>query len=120
MRGSRWLAFPIVPVVVVVLAFTASGCQTGPSKQTLASAEPVMSPPAEGGTTVVEGTPTPAPRTMTFVDRHPLLYKPRDYYESSGKNKIVKSAAAVVVGVPVGIFTELRQIVVGAPPEERY
>jgi hypothetical protein len=116
------LAFPIVPVVVVVLAFTAAGCQTGPSKRTLASAEPALSPPVDGGTTVVEGTPapTPAPRTMTFVDRHPLLYKPRDYYESSGDNKLVKSTAAVVVGIPVGIFTELRQIVVGAPPEERY
>jgi hypothetical protein len=83
----------------------------------MAAAEPVLSPPAEGETPVVTA---PAPRTMTFVDRHPLLYKPRDYYESSGDNKIVKTAAAVVVGVPVGIVTELKQIVVGTPPNSTY
>jgi hypothetical protein len=57
---------------------------------------------------------------LTFVERHPLLYKPRDYYENSGENKVVKTAAAVVVGVPVGIVTELKQIVVGSPPTPTY
>jgi hypothetical protein len=57
---------------------------------------------------------------LTFVERHPLLYKPRDYYESAGSNTAVKTAAAVVVGVPVGIVTEIKQIVVGAPPEPTY
>ena len=98
-------------------AFAVAGCQTGPSKRSLASAEPALSPSVEGGTTVVEG---PAPRTLTFVDRHPLFSKPREYYEGSGNNKVVKSAAAVVVGVPAGIFGELKQIVVGAPSDTRY
>jgi len=52
---------------------------------------------------------------VTFVDRHPLLSKPRDYYESSGNNKVVKTLAAGVVGVPAGLFGELKQIVVGRP-----
>ena len=56
---------------------------------------------------------------MTFVDRHPLLSKPRDYYESSGDNKFVKSMAAGVIGVPAGIVGELKQIVVGKPAELR-
>jgi hypothetical protein len=111
MSGSRWLALLIVAVVA------APGCQSGPSKQTLASAEPALSPPIEGGTTVVAA---PAPKSVTFVERHPLFYKPRDYYESSGTNPVVKSAAAVVVGVPVGIYGELKQIVVGTPPQPAF
>jgi hypothetical protein len=110
MRGSYWLVFPL-------LAALATGCQTGPSRRTLASAEPALSPPAGGGTAIVA---TPVPRTLTFVDRHPLLYKPRDYYESSGDNKLVKSTAAVVVGVPAGVIGEIRQIVVGTTPNPSY
>jgi hypothetical protein len=116
MRGSQWPVFLFLAAVVAI----ASGCQSGPSKQTLASAEPALSPPVEGGTTVVQAPPPAPPKTLTFLERHPLLYKPRDYYESSGSNTVVKTAAAVVVGVPVGIVTELKQIVVGAPPEPTY
>jgi hypothetical protein len=111
MRGSHWRA------CWVLAAMAATGCQSGPSKKSLASAEPALSPPVEGGTAVVQ---TPPAQGLTFVERHPLLYKPRDYYESSGNNAIVKSAAAVVVGVPAGIVGELRQIVIGTPPEPRY
>jgi hypothetical protein len=59
--------------------------------------------------------PTPS-KSVTFVDRHPLFYKPRDYYESTNSNKAAKTAAAAVIGVPAGIYGELKQIVVGAPP----
>src|ERR1700674_3370805 len=111
MRGSRW------PQFLLLAALAATGCQSGPTKQTLASAEPALSPPVEGGTTVVQA---PVEKSVTFVERHPLLSKPRDYYESSGSNTVVKTAAAVVVGVPVGIVGELRQIVVGAPPAPAY
>jgi hypothetical protein len=104
---------------LILAAAAASGCQSGPSKQTLASAEPALSPPVEGGTAVASAPP-PAPKTLTFVERHPLLYKPRDYYESAGSNTVVKTAAAVVVGVPAGIVYELKQIVVGAPPSPTY
>jgi hypothetical protein len=104
--------------VTFLVAIAVTGCQTGPSKHSLASAEPALSPPVEGGTPmVVEG---PTPRSVTFVDRHPLLYTPRDYYDSTSSNKFVKSAKAVVIGVPVGIFGELKQIVVGTPPDPRY
>jgi hypothetical protein len=108
-----------VLVIAAAAAVMASGCQSGPSKQTLASAEPVLSPPAEGGT-VVATPPPPILKKMTFVERHPLLYKPRDYYENAGTNTVVKTGAAVLVGVPVGIVTELKQIVVGAPPDPTY
>jgi hypothetical protein len=49
----------------------------------------------------------------TWVDRHPLFSKPRQYYESTGNNKVAKTAAAAVLGVPAGIYGELKQIVVG-------
>ena len=111
MRGSRSLTLALFAAVA------AAGCQTGPSKSTLASAEPALSTPVEGGTSVVQA---PAPRSVTFIERHPLFYKPRDYYESSGTNGVVKTAAAVVVGVPAGIVGEIKQIVVGTPPVPAY
>ena len=73
-----------------------------------------MTTSPDGGAAVAV---TPS-NTVTWVDRHPLFSKPRDYYETSGDNKVVKAAAATVIGIPAGIFGELRQIVVGAstPP----
>lgn len=113
MHRSRWLAIPFF-----LAAIALAGCKGGPSRRTLASAEPALSPPIdEGSTTVVSASPS---QGTTFVDRHPLLFKPREYYTQSGNNPLVKSAAAVVVGVPAGILGELKQIVVGAPTEPRY
>ena len=56
-----------------------------------------------------------APAGVTVVDRHPLLYKPREYWENSGDNRFVKAAAATFVGVPAGVVGEVRQIFVGRP-----
>src|SRR4051794_16874578 len=106
MTGTRW------KMLLILAAVGLTGGQGGPSKKILASAEPALSPPVEGGTTVVQA---PAPKTLTFVERHPLFSKPRDYYESSGTNTVVKTAAAVVVGAPAGVVGEIRQIVVGTP-----
>ena len=120
MREPHWL--PVVYWVamgaIVVIMFT--GCQGGPSRRTLASAEPTLSPASPSGTAIAEGVGPSTPRAVTFVDRHPLFSRPREYYDNSGSNKVVKTAAAVVVGVPAGIFGELKQIVVGAPPESHF
>jgi hypothetical protein len=95
-----------------------SGCHSSPTRGSIASAEPGLVSPAAPGSTVVEATPA---RAVTFVDRHPLFYKPREYYDTTtGSNKVVKAAAATVIGVPAGIFGELKQIVVGAPAEVHY
>jgi hypothetical protein len=70
---------------------------------------------------VAEGTrDIPPPKTVTWVDRHPLFYKPRDYYDTSGSNTLVKVGAATFVGVPVGMFYEVKQMIVGVPPEPRF
>jgi hypothetical protein len=109
MRGLQWT------VVALVATLAASGC-SAPSKRTLASTEPGLSTvPGDSGVVVADrGKPVPA--GDTFVDRHPLFYKPRQYYESTGNNKVTKTAAAAVLGVPAGIYGELKQIVVGTPP----
>src|SRR5262245_30399830 len=100
--------------LLAVLMASCAGCQgTGPRRS---APEPGLSAAIEPGESVVEA---PRPRTISYVDRHPVLSKPREYWESSGNNTIVKAAAATFVGVPVGLFGEVRQIVVGSPPDTR-
>ena len=50
------------------------------------------------------------PEEKSFVDRHPLLSAPRNYYRDSGDNVIVKVIAGKFVGVPVGVAQEAWQI----------
>src|SRR4051794_27846304 len=108
MRGLQWM------IVALAATLAAPGCST-PSKRTLASTEPGLSTsPGDSGVVVADrGKPVAG---ETFVDRHPLLSKPREYYESSGNNKVTKTAAAAVLGVPAGIYGEIKQIVVGTTP----
>jgi len=109
MRGLHWT------VIALLAALVASGCSGGPSKRTLASTEPGLSTvPGDSGVAIVDRA-KPVPSSVTFVDRHPLFSKPRDYYESTNSNKAAKTAAAAVIGVPAGIYGELKQIVVGTP-----
>lgn len=77
-------------------------------------------PPLEGPGVVASNDGQPVPtlppeRTASITDRHPLLFKPRDYYETTNGGKLTKTAAAAVIGVPAGIVGELRQIVAGRP-----
>ncbi len=106
MRGHRWLA-----VSLIVLG---TGRQTGATGRARGVGGADPSAPSEPGTSVVQTEPT---RQVTWADRHPLFIKPREYYDNSGSNRVVKAAAATVIGVPAGIIGEIRQIVVGAPPE---
>ena len=92
-----------------------AGCQSAAPRRTV-SAEPGLTDP---GATVVEAAP-PAGTQLTWVDRPPLFSKPREYYEKGGSNRIVKTAAATVIGIPAGIFGEFRQIVVGTPSSPRF
>ena len=74
---------------------------------------PLTTSTADGSTIAVA---PPAAQSVSFVDRHPLFYKPKEYYETTGSGKIGKTAAATFIGVPAGIIGELRQIVVGKAP----
>jgi len=119
MGKYRWLA---IAVIVSVLS-GGIGCKSyGPSR-TVVTPEPALSgpPPETDGVAVTDGTREVAPvKSVTWVDRHPLFYKPRDYYDTAGNNTLVKVGAATFVGVPVGFFYEIKQIVVGTPPEPRF
>jgi hypothetical protein len=96
------------------------GCQGGSMgsvRRSAAKPEPALTASGDDGSgTVISKSPPPA---VGFVDRHPLFYKPREIYNNSGSNRVVKVAGAAIVGVPMGLAGELRQIVVGAPAEPR-
>jgi hypothetical protein len=118
MRGNRGLIIGALILAVGVVP----GCQSAGTKRpsTVISPAPAVSDAGnlEGEST--DRTVSTTPRTVTFVDRHPLFKKPREYWDSSGDKKIVKAAAATFIGVPAGFVGEVKQIFVGAPPETRY
>ncbi len=95
----------------------------GSAHKPIVTTEPGLAGPVDSDATVIaaDGTRQVAPaKTVTWVDRHPLFSKPRDYWNTSGDNKIVKAAAATFVGVPAGMYNEAKQIIVGVPQEQRY
>jgi len=102
-------------IAVLTLAATIlapAGCHNGGRRRTIAD-EPALSGLDAEDKAFLDA---PAARPISTVDRHPILYKPREYWDNSGDNRIVKAAAATFVGVPAGIVGEVRQIFVGAPP----
>ena len=117
MRGFRWL-------VIGAMAFgagVACGCKSSGTKPAVVAQEPGLTDATEPDTKVAEGTIQATPvKTVGFADRHPLFVKPRQYWETSGDNRIVKAAAATFIGVPVGFVGEVKQIFVGAPPQVPY
>jgi hypothetical protein len=119
MRGIRWRSIGVLILSVSLV----TGCQSSGSKRppTVISPPPTVSEGgiSEGGGAEKSIAPTPA-STTSFVDRHPLFYKPREYWQTSGDRKIVKAAAATFIGVPAGFVGEFRQIIVGGPPAPRY
>ena len=112
MRGHRWLT----AAGLALLASLTLGCHGAGSTRVSSAPEPSLSGAIDNNTAVAESSP---PKTVSYVDRHPLFSKPRDYWESSGNNTIVKAGAATFIGVPVGIYGEIKQIVVGTTPQTR-
>jgi hypothetical protein len=111
MRGLEPIA------AALLLAVAMSGCSGGPSKRTLASTEPALISPGDPDAVVVDRA-KPVPSTASAADRHPLLAKPKQYYDDTNSNKLAKTAAATFIGVPAGIYGELKQIVVGVPASQ--
>jgi hypothetical protein len=110
MRVSRWI------VLLLLAASASTGCKGSHKRRYAVYPEPAPCSPVEGGTPVVEG---PMLRPLSFIDRHPLFSKPREYYEDTDNNPIVKTAAAVIVGVPAGIVGEVKQMVAGNQPKSQ-
>lgn len=118
---TRRRANPVVAILAGLALAGASGCQSGAGggyKRAAAKpVEPGLAMSNEGESGVIADRPPPP--EVSVVDRHPLLSKPREIYNSSGSNKIVKVAGATIVGIPMGLAGEIRQIVVGTPPASR-
>jgi hypothetical protein len=109
--------------MMVVTAGLIAGCQSAGSKRpsTVVSPAPAVGDASGADGLSSEKTISTAPvSSVRFADRHPLFTKPRQYWETSGDNKIVKAAAATFLGVPAGFVGEDKQIFVGVPPETRY
>lgn len=98
------------------LAMICGGCAWHKHKRSFALSEPAVIE-GDGGTPVIEGVPV---HKATFVDRHPLLARPRDVYHNTSHGPIVKTTAATFVGVPVGVVHEVKQILCGIPPACSY
>ncbi len=101
--------------LILIAIAAGAGCHGIERRQQLAMTDAPLTTTSAGGT-VVESIPA---QPATFVDRHPLLWKPREYYDTTATGPIGKTAAATFVGVPAGILGELKQIVVGIPPATR-
>ena len=86
MRGTRKTAWDLMSLTFALGLVVIAGCKSTASRRVATAPEPGLNGPIEPGTTVVEAPVRPAP-TVTFVDRHPLLSKPRDYYDNSGQEQ---------------------------------
>jgi hypothetical protein len=113
MRGYHWFAIALLAVVYGV----SSGCKSPGGPSTVVTPEPSLSGAIDSDGSRVTTAPS---KNVTFVDRHPLFSKPRDYWDTSGNNKVVKAAAATFVGVPAGLYGEVKQIIVGTPAAVKY
>ena len=91
MRGYRWFEIALLVAGFIM----ASGCHSPASRRTVVTPEPSLSGAVDRDAAVADGrTATTPAQTVSWVDRHPLFSKPRDYWETSGENKVVKAAAA--------------------------
>jgi hypothetical protein len=101
-------------LVLALCLWGAIGCRGVETPRSLASSEPTLDSAPDANSVVVEAPPA---KQVTFADRHPLFSRPREYYETTGRTKVAKVAAATFIGIPAGIVGEVRQIVVGRPPD---
>lgn len=113
MRTPRFSHRVALGLVLVALA----GCAHSRPRKTVVQPDPPLIGDASGvavdGPAVVQA---PESRSVSMADRHPLLTRPRERYESTNGNKLTRTAAAAVIGVPSGIGAEIKQIIVGQAP----
>ncbi len=102
------------PIFALLTLALVSGCSTLHQKKTIVASERPLIGDASGleGPTIVQA---PESRVTTIADRHPLLSRPKEYYDTTNGNKLTRTAAATVIGIPSGIGAEIKQIFVGQP-----
>lgn len=108
---SRWTSF--VRYSLVILAFTA-GCAKNKSFS-VANNRPIIEGASPMGGDPSTGIVVQKPAGNRFVDRHPLFYKPGEYYTTTDGNVVVRGARATFVGIPAGFVGEFKQAFRGVP-----
>lgn len=96
----------------VCLTVYSSGCAK--NKNLVVDNRPIIegaSSVSGSGSAVVVNKPVGS----RFVDRHPVFYKPGEYYSTSDGNMVVRGARATFVGVPAGVVGEFKQAFKGVP-----
>jgi len=108
--SPKWRAFVVLSTACIVLA---TGCARHRNKNLIVSNnQPVIA----GASSVDQAYSVEKPIAGTrFVDRHPMFYKPGEYYTTSDGNMVVRGARATFIGVPAGIVGEVRQAFRGVP-----
>ena len=105
----------IMASAIVGVLMTLTGCHSaglsrsayGPPPEGLAYGDPLAGPSVGSQVIPMEGSEKP------FLDRHPILAAPRNYYRDSSSNIFVKAFYGTVVGIPVGIARETWQVFYG-------
>lgn len=89
--------------ILAGLVISSAGCQCRQYR----SAEYGLAPEAEADMGMAATT------EKTFVDRHPLLAAPRNYYRDGANTFVGRVFMGTFVGVPVGVAREAWQVVYG-------
>lgn len=104
----------VVQVVTALTIVIAPGCAKNRQKVMVSSNRPII----EGASTVssngelVVNKPAGSSR---FMDRHPMFYKPGEYYSTYDGNVVMRGARATFVGIPAGVVGEVKQAFRGVP-----
>lgn len=106
-RRRSFLVFMTATVVLV------TGCARHRNKSVIvANNQPVIA----GASSIDQAYAVDKPIAGTrFVDRHPMFYKPGEYYTTTDGNLVVRGARATFIGVPAGIVGEFKQAFRGVP-----
>jgi hypothetical protein len=94
--------------------YSSSSYAPAPPEVQVGAADPGMADPSLADPNMAALPPDvgtmPPPTEKSFVDRHPILSAPRNYYRDSGTNPVVRVLAGTFVGIPVGVVREVWQI----------
>lgn len=107
----RWTSY--VRYSLVILAFTA-GCAKNKSLS-VANNRPIIVGGSPMGSEPSTGMVVQKPAGNRFIDRHPVFYKPGEYYSTTDGNAVVRGARATFIGIPAGFVGEFKQAFRGVP-----
>lgn len=103
-----------VQIIAVLAVIITPGCAKNRQKVMVSNNRPIIEGASSvGGSEIVVNQP--ASNGSRFIDRHPLFYKPGEYYTTYDGNVVVRGARATFVGIPAGVVGEVKQAFRGVP-----